>query len=409
MGKIGRFICPACHAINVQTGNCFKCGAQVDDPGDIQSSEHHAEHTGSGGEGADTHDSRSLRSMQGPGILTKQQIMFAVAGILLIAAFFMMMSGQKSPQPATQTQIPVPATPQGVLQPTAGSTERAIALAVRYAGFKDTPPPNWCFEDTSDETGEMPSFGMKSVRQNLRAIFVVWDNVAPVENLELVLHKVPFMDYGMENKLEDIKMDKGQALVGEGPFNWFVGRYHSAKDNHPVATFVGSYKSPVPGKAIVVIARSVEPATTEAPQPGGQTPVLPTFDYKVTLWLVDTMASGKTTTTQAIPQADTSEKPLATAEELGLYTKKVDSLIRSSFRPPKEAAGTKVAILIGITEDGQVNKLEITSPSGVDVVDQSVLKAITSGQPYPPAPHTKDNAILLHVTTDGTKLQVQTE
>lgn len=419
MGRIGRYFCPACNTVNVVSGNCFKCGAplkeQAPEAAGADGSEYEQEHEPHGYHGQ--HDTRArLRSLQKPGLLTKRQVILLGALALLGLSVFMMLGGGQpppAPQPAQPPSVPGPKDAKV-------AADKAIAIAVRYAGFKDTPPIEWAFEDTSERTGAVPSFGMKGERGNQNVLFIVWDNTGVVDNLGVLLSKLPFADYEPPPNLGEARVDSGEAVVGNGPFKWFVGRYRSTKDHKLHQVLVGAYRSPIAGKAIVVISPPTAAAPPpEAPPAEGNEPPVP-VDYKTVLWLVDTMAAQYTAaaasdkgapgdlqkaTEEAGEKAE--EKPLASDSELDAYRKRVEAIIKGKFKPPKEKVEDRVAVLVGLTEDGRVKKLEITRPSGTDSFDQSVLRAITDSEPYPPAPHTRDALVSFTVTADGAKLTVE--
>src|SRR5256885_10774998 len=106
-GKLGRFICPHCQAINVEMGYCKKCGTNLET----------GETPGSEEDGEQGHDGQSLRDMQTPGLLSKRQIIIGGAGLLLvISAAMMYMGGKPAPPPpaagTTAASRPAPATTQ---------------------------------------------------------------------------------------------------------------------------------------------------------------------------------------------------------------------------------------------------------------------------------------------------------
>jgi TonB family protein len=403
------------------SGNCFKCGALLEEqapegaPGDDgseyeQEQEHHEYHA--------QHDTGArLRSLQKPGLLTKKQVILLGALALLGLSVFMMLGGGQQ-----QQQAPQPAQPPGLPGPedAKAAADKAIAIAVRYAGFKDTPPTEWTFEDTSERTGAVPSFGMKGERGNQNILFIVWDNTGVVDNLGVLLNKLPFADYEPPQNLGEARVDSGEAVVGNGPFKWFVGRYRSTKDHKMHQVLVGAYRSPIAGKAMVVISPpTAEASPPDAPPPEGNEPPVP-VDYKTVLWLVDTMAAQYTAAAASDKGAPgdlqtaaqgragkAEEKPLASAGELDAYRKQVEAIIKGKFKAPKEKVEDRVEVLVALTEDGRVKKLEITRPSGTDTFDQSVLRAITDSEPYPPAPHTRDALVSFTVTADGAKLTVE--
>lgn len=412
MGQIGRFICPQCNTVNVQDGNCYKCGA------DLQAR---------GGEGHDEDDSpgpaqgrtqwqhggdegRSLREMQSGFQLSKRQVVIIGALALLGLSLVLMMGGGGGggggggSGPTNTTSNPNP--PEKIAEVAA-----AVALAEKFAAFQDKAPEGWVFEDTSKDTPGMPSFGMRGEKPGIQMKFIVWDNPSITENLNLVVEKVPFTDLVPAGNLREATTAKGDGFVGEQPFPWMAVRCHHGDDAKTVLTLVGAYKSPVEGKAIVFVAHPVE-SKDEA----GNRQQAEIFDYKTALWLLDTMTANYTrkvrgeTAEEPKPEAPAEpETPVATAEELANYCTKVGELVKASFKPVKDDAveEPKTVVLIAVSEDGKVSKLEIAEASGSERVDQSLVKAVTAAQPFPKAPHTKAGSVLMHITADGDKLQCE--
>lgn len=410
MGTIGRFICPNCNATNVQSGNCFKCGAdllvtEVNQQSDNDQSEYSPSSQQSASSG-------SLRSLQSTPQFSKQQLVLLTAGALLLLALFLMFGGHSpSPQPS-QTLSTISAEKST-------APDKAIALATRYAGFKDAPPPNWKYEDTSEISGEMPSFALRSQLANQNDLFIVWDNQTVVSDLHLLDTKLPFTDL-VNEKPEPF--DKGEGIVGSGPFKWQVAQYTHSKDSQKVTALLGAFKSPVAGKAIVVIAQPYEEAKGDNSQESPSEHSASVFDYKTSLWLVDTMAANFTTAAkennqtdsgklenQANKQEETTNKSIATEAQLKEYCKQVETRINQRFKPAKEKVSKPTIAIVSLTEEGTISKLEIVKSSGEDDLDQLLIKAITNGQPYSSVPHTNNNGISLRTTADKGKLTVELE
>jgi hypothetical protein len=400
-GRIGRFICPACRALNLESGNCQNCGA------DLETGMMPAPSTGE----------KSLRSLQKPLALSRHQIMVGSGVLVLGAAIMMMLSGGPKHEPP-------PAPPPGQTKPAddkmAGlnDVQKAIMVAGKYACFKDTPPDEYKYLDASKETNGALSFILSSPTRNQHVLFVVLDSTAAVDDLSLVCVKVPYTDYqpnGDYRRLEKPPLiEKGTSEWGALKFNYVVGRYPKDADTFERA-LVGAYRSPEPGKAILVIAHSDK----------GEN-----FDYNTTLWLIQTMAAdyiakhpnpdaeqsgsqdtkagtseeNKAKTTEGADKQ--GEQKEATPEEISDYVKKVEEMLKTKYTPSKSKA--KASMIVGVSEDGSLNKLDLTNPSDEDDFNQTLQKLVQSAK-YPPAPHTKDGSIALKVTISGGKLSVEKE
>ncbi len=422
VGRIGRFICPACRTVNVQEGNCQRCGA------DLVTGDMPASTTGAG----------SLRALQTMALgLSRRQLMIGGAALVLIVSICMITcSGTKN----TPSPAPPPVTQEGpaATAPNKGDVQKAVLVATQYAGFKDTPVPDYVYGDASERTSGSYSFTLSSEKKNLELLCVVLDSTTVVNHLELVAVKVPYTDF---NQNEEMKRIDNVTLLARGPskwggvtFNWIVTRY-GRQDGTSQMALIGAYASLVSGKAILVIGRPLQ----------GEL-----LDYETTLWLIQTMAApliaktqeavpavsttgegaptntapgtttsttaatgavpGTTTatTTGATPSSTKAEKKEATADELAAYVKKIEDLAKAKFSPPKEASKSKVVVTIAVGEDGALQKVELSNQSGDEAYDRYIEKFVQAFK-YLPAPHVKDGAVSLKFTAAGAKLQVSLE
>jgi TonB family protein len=403
--QYGRFICPHCQAINVEMGECKKCGADLE-TGELPDDEY---------DGGDDHG-HHLRDMQSGGGLSKRQIMFGGAGILLLGSLLMMLMGAPKPQGAnapgttttTTTDTPYVAEPSLGIdgKPVMGpdgkpimampkeNSVKAYEMAAKEAGFSEQPPQSYVYEDTSAITAPIPSFGLTSELHNQRLLFIIWDNPAPLQKLELITQKPPFLTVSIPD-LGKIKVAQGSGLVGGAPFKWFAGRYWNPektdKDKVEMAV-ISAFKAADPKKAIVLVARPFDRG--------------PKIDYNSVIWLVDTMGAQAATTAGTASEAPKeAAAPQATPAQINAYRSSLEPLIRGKFNPPEDAKGKKVKVLFAVKQDGNLGKIEIAESSRNEMVDKAVLKAITSSAPFPKPPSSKENIEAL-VTTDGASLKL---
>jgi hypothetical protein len=398
--KIGRFICPACQALNLESGFCQKCGADLET-----------------GQMPPNAGGKSLRGMQQAGGLSKKHLVMGGAALLVIGALVMMFGGQPGGSPPAKTSSTAATGTEN------GDVQKAVLVATQYAGLKDTAPPGYVFQDASKLTNGALAFELTSELKDQKILFVVLDNTQPYDHLELVAVKVPYSDLPQNDSMKVLKnaplLDKGPSLWKGLTFNWVLARYKKKDDQTSQMVLIGSYLSPVAGKAMLVIARPIKQDN---------------LDYKTALWLIETMAqplidksagaepaAGTATTTGADTatttgadqagkpdeQPKSSEAKEATAEELAAYAKKIEDLLKAKYVAPKDkdAAKESVTIVVGVTEEGSLNKIEIEKPSAVESFDKSVEKLVT-GEKLPPAPHTKTGSVLISVTAAGAKLTV---
>jgi len=160
----------------------------------------------------------------------------------------------------------------------------ASGPAVDVAGLKETPIPYYSYEDTSKLTKPTPSFGINSERDNQKILFLVFDNMAPVQDLTFLARMPPFTNVERAASLPDTKFDENYQLLSGGDFHWFVGKYtkqNPEPGEEPIETvLVGAYPAAEKGKSIVVVGNRLN---KDSP-----------YDYKSTLWLCDQMDSNFT-------------------------------------------------------------------------------------------------------------------
>lgn len=398
--KLQKFECPNCHATNTQVGPCFNCGTQIVAP---EVPEEEPAKTGMG---------KALRQVQDKTNLNQKQIVLGgTIAVMLVVLLVVMMSGSSSPPPPT-TKAPVTAEhPQ---------SESAMKIAVENAGFKATAIPGYWYEDTSELTKPSPSFGMSSEQANQKLLFVVMDNMGPVDNLESFVGLPPYSNVfrAESGELKNVKVDENKQLIGNGALHWFVGRYNkqepAAGENPQELILIGGFPSPKPGKSILVIGKSLSKDKH--------------YDYQSSLFLIDHMASDFTAQGNAERTNDPSkkndlivstgtttatgepevEKPIATDAELDSFAKKVEDDIQAKLKLPedvqeelkkkKSPKGFKSEINVRVNGAGAINKLEITQQADLESMSPALERAINGAAPFKDTPRTKDGNIDLIVT-----------
>jgi hypothetical protein len=332
--------------------------------------------------------------------------------VLLLVMLSSMMGG--SPPPTTQGPVVEQGHP---------NSEKAMKVAVEYAGFKATAIPGYWYEETSDITKPNLSYGMNSEQGNQKIIFTVFDTTAPVDKLDNFVGLPPYTDVyrATPQDIKENKIDENNQLLGSGNLHWFVCRY--ARQNPPAGEdanaviLIGAFPSTKPGKSILVIGRALKPDKS--------------YDYKSTLWLCDQMASdftasgneersgskkvsidsGTSTATAA------EEKPLATDKELDAFAGQIQQTIQSKLKLPddvqeemkkKKPKGLKSSINVGInTSDGTITKLDITQQSEPDSLTQALSKAINASTPFVDPPRTKDGSVKVVVSINKDQVKVE--
>ncbi len=391
--RVGALICPNCKTANYDPGKCINCGTLIDatDESTVERKE----------AAKQLSDLRSATPFTG---FTRKQILIAGA-VLLVVSIVLMYFGSLKPAPEAQAPkqaSPTPQASQGTQAPQTPTEKTDSPLAVSVArddaGFKGPHPPGYWLEDTSALTNGMPSFGIYSDQHNQKILVVIWDNDTPAQNLDILLHKVPYTDFKDVQLLTDVKVERGETSVGGRPMSWFVGRYARPDEEQKEMALIGAVPLPGTGKkrSIVVIARPYNPTTK-------------IFDYTTTLYLLDTMASAPTTAKveEVAPEESTEEKKPVTPQELTEYRKLVETSIKGQYTAPEDSKKLKAVINFGLTKEGMLSKMEIITPSTNEPFDKAVIKALTAGQPYPLPP--QGNPINLKLTVAGATVTVGSE
>src|SRR6185369_14395530 len=185
---------------------------------------------------------------------------------------------------------------------------------------------------------------------------------------------------------------------------------------------IGAYPAPPAGKSILVIGRALDESKP--------------YDYKSTLWMLDQMAAdytaqgnserikesgqeppkeGPGATTGTTTEEAGEEKPVATEEELHTFADTLKDQVQTRLVLPEEVQDDlknhklkklKVTLTVGINEEGNVTKLELTKPSELENVTNSLVKAINGNAPYKDVPHTKEGTVKLVVKMVGDEIKV---
>src|SRR5262249_55483352 len=114
---------------------------------------------------------------------------------------------------------------------------------------------------------------------NQKVMFVVFDDMSPVQSLDNFTKRPLFTDaknlIGTQEIEKNPMVSTGKQIIGTGDFNYFVGHYETG-GNADWPILVGSFAAKTPGKSILVIGQALS----------NDTP----YDSKSTLFLVDQMA-----------------------------------------------------------------------------------------------------------------------
>lgn len=408
--KLEKYICPNCYATNTTTGPCFNCRFEIEPPPKEPEPEGKLAK-------AKVVSIKKLRQVQERYPINKKQLAIAIAIILgfgMIAASMI-----NRPQPAPQT------TTANTNEGQTGNSEKAMKIAVEFAGFKGTAPPGYWYEDTSEITKPAQSFGLCSKTSNQRLLFVVCDDMAPVQNLVNFVALPPFVkDVLKAENPAEARVEEDFQILGSGHFHWFLGKYKTI-DDRSERILTGAYPSPVKGKSILVVGRPYSNAAH--------------YDHKTSLWVTDQMAvdytqqgnlaktagtdtknyiGGPTQANSTAKDDETAnkEKSIATEEEIDQFLKAIQESIQAKLVLPEEVHSElqkkkskklKVTINLAIDDEGTVKKIDIAQPSELEKVTEQVVKAITNATPFEGAPRTKEGLLTVKVKLNKDKIKVE--
>lgn len=320
---------------------------------------------------------------------SKMQIFVFGAGMFMFAMLMFINSLFSAFKPQTPVKVTTSTAPvvAPVVPPTADIKE-----AIAVADFKDSTFPPYVFTNTGKITYPKPSVGLESEQQNQKILCVLWPKVSADDTVKVVqaqLH-LPFYDYDKE-KDNRIPSESGKT----GRVTWAVRHYvynKSKKEVAKVDVFIGAYQSAKPDHCILVLA---QPYKGEG-----------LFDPHTTLSVLQRMFADKTASSNDQLSGSESES-FADAKEVAAYGNKLAGLIKSAYKAPKDSEDAdRCVVQFAVDEKGSVAKLDLKEASGIDEVDKSIQKTITSLAPYPLPPKTKDRIVTLEATVEAGKVEV---
>ncbi len=400
--------CPKCFANNTKYGPCDSCSYEITDE--------EANIKPKGKELA----LRILWDVKEKYNLTDMHLMFI--GGMLVWVFFMIV-GLIFNKPAPTVAIKSNET-QKVIH---SNSSKASLLASQSAGFSQTPPAGYWYEDTSEQTNPIPSFGLYSDNQNQKLLFIIMNNMSCVEHLEKFTNNPVYIktdDFGEIGK----KIADGSQPIGNDQLKWFVGTYPlPPKDKEFQTILIGAYPSPLESKAVLVIGTSMDNHTD--------------YNYRNSLFIIDLMAREYTKSVEQKAQSDntnsdntdTSDKTksslgntdtnnksdqTATADAtnsaagnnseessavvdnspVSQFCKSTQVAIQSKFflsddvkeelkKPKYTNDNTLITISLQISNKGEIKKLDITQTASLDKLTDAVVKAVKQSEPFKNIPN----------------------
>ena len=424
-----RIICPVCFSTNHDYGLCASCGAKIDPPPpgpDTSTVKGKAE--------------KAVAEVQKKTGLTKKQLIIAASVLGPLFLMTLLMLPHPAPPTTTTTTTSTGTGAGGTATaslPAHESSDKATVLASKSAGFRITPMPDWWYEDTSELTKPNLSFGCYSERTNEKLLFVKFDDLSPVANLQAFVGKPPFItdNVVLFASKEDPVIEHGEQVLGDATIKWLVDRCYD-KDGTEVRVFLAAFPAIEPGKSFLVVGQKFDPKSTSG------------FDYQVALATIDQLATDRTAqanqkklaTPDGTPTSTTSTatgngapsggdadddedsgpKKAASAKDVEAFFATIKNTIQSNLELPEWAQDElkkdkatrkkwKVRLTVGIDKDGNLKRLEKQdiSDEDVDKVSNALENAIRASAPFKGVPGFKGMELKFVVKLSGKKLKVE--
>ena len=389
--KLEKYTCPTCFAVNTQLGSCFNCGATI--------------------------ESKPLTAKQNGFFVTKvplkvvsdlqqkyqisdKKMFVALGALFLILIFIILASFNQAPQEVAHTAPP----------PGNKNAEQAVKLAVGSVGFKGITPPGYWFEDTTNVTSPLPSFGINSDASNQKVIFVIFNDMSPVQALDRFIQIPPFSDVVSSTEGPPTKITEGSQILGEGAFHYFVYSYFTASNTKKVM-LVGAFPAKESGKGVLVLGQALKEGN---------------YDYKSTLFLVDAMAEpltnaanekrlghlfSKTESNVKEPTASSgssnqSDNKIASEEELNQYCQLLQDKLQKRVEQSgdlqevikkRKTGKLKIVLDVDLDTSGSLKKMEISEPDPTQKVNDALIRIVKAASPFENVPKTDSGVLSLRI------------
>ncbi|MBU6450845.1 MAG: hypothetical protein KGS72_03635 [Cyanobacteria bacterium REEB67] len=417
-----RIICPVCFSTNHDYGKCASCGALIEAPPpgpDTSTVKGKAEH--------------AVKKVQAKTGLTKKQLIIAASILGPLFLMTLLMLPKPAPvAPPTTTAAGGTGGAAAPPPPAHESSDKATVIASKSAGFRITPMPDWWYEDTSELTKPNASFGAYSERTNQKLLFVKFDDMSPVANLQAFVGRPPYLTDGavlMASK-DDPIIEHGEQVLGDSTVKWLVDRCYD-KDGVEARIFMAAFPAVETGKSFLVIGQKFDPKSTSG------------FDYQVALATIDQLASDRTALAnqkklatpdgetpaqaaadaRAASDADDDEdgpKKVASAKDVEDFFASVKENVQSNLELPEwaqeelkkdkaERKKWKVRLTIGIDKAGNLKRLEKQEIPDEDIekISNSLENAVRASAPFKDVPNFKSMELKFVVKLSGKKLKVE--
>lgn len=412
--------CPNCFAVNAEYGTCTTCGASIEAP---------PEEPEPSNKLMGSKPVQELKKVQKQLKMSNQQAMIAGGGLLLIPLILLTMCIPKAPPPEATSTGPKPVS----ITRTKPSDKKAVQLAVDEAGFSATVPPMYNYTDTSEITAPTISFGLESEQANQKILFIVYDDLAPLQSLNNFVGKPPFQEVDRVADTANVIVDSSEQILGAGKLKWILGRYTKPGAEGKIQIMLASFAAVKPGKSILVVAQAFD-AKKRA------------YNHKTTLFILDEVASELTASANPPSPSssghgdDPSVKPEeeeeeededgntkstteSTEEEIDQFITDAQGVLQEALDLPDnlieqadayEAENKKPkkwkegGLLIGIDNEGNVKRIELLSTDPkAEALNRTLEKAVQKVAKFKNPPTTKKPEFQFKVRLQGKEIFIQ--
>jgi len=417
--------CPTCFAINADYGTCSTCGAVIEAP---------PEEPEPSNKILASKPVKDLKKLQKQYNITNKQAGFIGAGValccLMVTCSMIPKSVTQDPKKATEVVAPIAKTK--------ASDKKAVQLAVDEGGFSATAPPMYSYTDTSELTAPTPSFGLESEQANQKILFIVYDDMAPVQSLDNFVGKPPFQDVDRADGGGSAIVDSSEQILGAGKLKWILGRYTKPGNKDLIHILLASFPAAKEGKSILVVGQAYDDKGKRA------------YNHKTTLFVLDEIASeltahanqevlnqakDKGSSTSAEDEEDeefdegdtgstgsTKSTKESSDEEIDKFLTDAQVVLQEAVDLPEnvvEAADKYEAenkkpkkwkecgLLVGVNQEGQIKRIELLPlelNEKSETLNKALEKAVQKVETFKNAPITKKTEFQFQVRLQGKEI-----
>jgi len=276
---------------------------------------------------------------------------------------------------------------------------------------------------------------LESEQANQKILFVVYDDLAPLQSLNNFVGKPPFTDVDRADAENEV--DSSEQILGAGKLKWILGRYTKPGYENQVQIMLASFPAVKPGKSILVEAQAFD-----AKKRG--------YNHKTTLFILDEVASELTaaenektlssapsnTKTPAAKNGDEDEdfeedsdgttkksNTESTDEEIDKFITDAQGVLQEALDLPEnlveqadayEAENKKPkkwkegGLLVGVDSDGNVKRIELLSADAkAEALNHTLEKAVQKVAKFENPPITKKPEFQFKVRLQGKEIFLQ--